>query len=454
MKVILFGLGNYYGRFRKYFNDNDIVVLCDNNKERQGEIVDGKLVIAPEKIEQYEYDKIYILSSYIKEIRRQLISLGVIEKKIVSYYDVKISVNQYKKYEGDLSKKDYSSDILIIASDMNNSGATVALLEVVRQINVLGEKNIVVATPLDGELTEKFVNTCSEFIIDPRLLSGTLNDIEWTSKYSVIFVNTVHMFYLFRDRKLSTKIIWWLHEPSMFYSNVDSEILKSLDYSNLDIYAVSKVAINAFMETGCLEKCRTLVCGKTDIPRNNPVKKRDAQIAFITVGGVMNIKGQDVLVSAVRKLCEYGYDNFSVKLIGYESGSFAENLKRMCLDYNLPVVFCGAMRNEEVLTNIENSDVLICSSREETLSIAAIEAMMKRIPCIVSSTAGISEYIQDFDNSIIFESTNSDDLCEKMKWCLDNHSILPTMGNLARELYEQVFSTKHLLAQLDIILRN
>ena len=41
MRAILFGLGNYYGRFRKYFDDEDIVVLCDNNKEQHGKIIDG-----------------------------------------------------------------------------------------------------------------------------------------------------------------------------------------------------------------------------------------------------------------------------------------------------------------------------------------------------------------------------------------------------------------------------
>lgn len=452
MRAILFGLGNYYSRFRKYFRDEDIVVLCDNNKEQHGKIIDGKRVVSPEEICKYEYDSIYILSSYIKEITSQLKKLGVSSKRIVPYYDVEINDISYKMQEGLISRKECLSEILIISSDMNNSGATIALLEVVRQVSELGKYNIIVATPLDGELSEKYRKICCEFIIEPKLLSGTLNDIKWTRKYQIIFVNTVHMFYLFRDRQLDAKTLWWLHEPSLFYSSVDSSVLNSINYSNLNIYAVSKVAERAFIETGCKEKCDILVCGKVDSPRTKALIKVDSQITFVTVGGVMKIKGQDILISAVKELRECGYRDFTAKLIGYDCGNYAEELKKICKEYNLPVTFCGGMKNDDVLDSIESSNVLVCSSREETLSIASIEAMMKGVPCIVSNQVGIAEYVRNKYNSLVFESENSDDLFEKMKWFLDNPDMIKIMGERARELYEQVFSTDKLRERIKRII--
>lgn len=452
MRAILFGLGNYYGRFRKYFSDNDIVALCDNNIERQGEIIDGKRVISPEDISAYEYDKIYILSSYIKEITSQLKRLGVSSKKIFPYYDVEINDDSHNVQKGLLPRREELPDILIIASDMNNSGATVALLEVVRQMNVLGKYNTVVSTPIDGELSEEYRKTCCDFIIEPKLLAGTLNDIRWTKKYCLIFVNTVHMYYLFRDRQLDSQILWWLHEPSLFYSSVDSTVLGQINYSNLHIYAVSKVAERAFVETGCKEKCDILVCGKKDSPRMHELKLPCSKMTFVTVGGVMKLKGQDVLISAVKKLREHGYSNFTVNIIGYDTGYYAEKLKKFCKEYNLPVAFCGGMKNDDVLDCIESSNVLVCSSREETLSIASIEAMMKGVPCIVSDQAGIAEYVRNKDNSFVFESENSDDLFQKMKWFLDNPDMIEKMGERARKLYEQVFSTDKLRERIKKII--
>ena len=110
------------------------------------------------------------------------------------------------------------------------------------------------------------------------------------------------------------------------------------------------------------------------------------------------------------------------------------------------------MKNDDVLDSIESSNVLVCSSREETLSIASIEAMMKGVPCIVSNQVGIAEYVRNKYNSFVFESENSDDLFEKMKWFLDNPDMIKIMGERARELYEQVFSTDKLRERIKRII--
>ena len=72
MRVVLFGTGKYYSRYKNFVKD-DIVALLDNNKKLQGTVIDKVSVHPPEDIVKLEYDLIIISSMvYIEEIRCQL----------------------------------------------------------------------------------------------------------------------------------------------------------------------------------------------------------------------------------------------------------------------------------------------------------------------------------------------------------------------------------------------
>ena len=76
MKFLLFGTGEYYNRYKIWFARKEVLALIDNSKEKQGQYIDGILVISPEDVQlyrQYEYDAIIILSFYIKAMKTQLI---------------------------------------------------------------------------------------------------------------------------------------------------------------------------------------------------------------------------------------------------------------------------------------------------------------------------------------------------------------------------------------------
>lgn len=441
MRAILFGLGNYYSRFRKYFRDEDIVVLCDNNKEQHGKIIDGKRVISPEEICKYEYDKVYILSSYVQEIRAQLLDLGINEDKIEVFFNISIGSNNVEKTKGN-KQTEKGKEILVIASDFNStSGATTVLLEASKLLLKSGY-DITAASPIDGMAKESFLQVCCEVIIDPRLLVGTLADIEWVEKYDKIIVNTVHYYYLFRKHNTSKQIIWWLHEPEMYYSSIDTKILNGIDYQNIRVYAVSNIARNPISKRTDKIRCDILVYGKKDSPRCSLRIKDHAKMKFIVIGGITHIKGQDILVEAVMKINNQAKGRFEVIFVGNNRGRFADELKEVISKYCLPIKYVNPMNNNKVLELLEEQDVLICCSREDSLPVVTIEAMMKSVPCIISNMTGTADYVNNYANSIIFENENADDLSKKIMWCLDHKDKVIDMGQNARKVYEEFFSAE------------
>ena len=91
MRVIIFG-ANDDGRdlFRQLMplmviGIIDVVAFIDNDSRLIGREIEGKKVIVPEQVKNYDYDLIIVAPIFVVEISRQLIDLGVSEDRIIPY---------------------------------------------------------------------------------------------------------------------------------------------------------------------------------------------------------------------------------------------------------------------------------------------------------------------------------------------------------------------------------
>ena len=76
MRYLLFGTGDCYERYKRWFCKNEIVALIDNSVDKQGKKLDGYEVISPAEGIQREFDAVIILSFYVRDMRAQLESLA------------------------------------------------------------------------------------------------------------------------------------------------------------------------------------------------------------------------------------------------------------------------------------------------------------------------------------------------------------------------------------------
>lgn len=82
--LLIFGAGNKAKEITRYIDkkNNSIACYIDNDAAKQGQKYLGKKIISPNNIAAYQYQYILIASIYWKEIREQLISLGIDKRKI------------------------------------------------------------------------------------------------------------------------------------------------------------------------------------------------------------------------------------------------------------------------------------------------------------------------------------------------------------------------------------
>lgn len=114
MKYLIFGTGGVARRYmRHWYNGyfehgtNSILAFVDNDVEKIGNKFLHKPIISPSDINKYDYDYIVICSSFIKEIKSQLIDeVGCnpdciltqteVEKLIYNYFDIELGLRLKK----------------------------------------------------------------------------------------------------------------------------------------------------------------------------------------------------------------------------------------------------------------------------------------------------------------------------------------------------------------------
>ncbi len=163
------------------------------------------------------------------------------------------------------------------------------------------------------------------------------------------------------------------------------------------------------------------------------------RMKFVTIGYIEWRKGQDLLLDAIEQLPADIGDAAEFILIGQKTSLMAQKLESRISDMK-NVKMLGTVTRREVHELLIKSDMLICPSREDPMPTVCAEAMMHRVPCIVSDAAGTSAYIRDGYDGLIFAAENTTELAEKIIWSVRHFENIKEMGNKAYEIYEKFFS--------------
>ena len=448
MKYLLFGTGNYYQRYKKWFEHENVVALIDNNKKIQNTYLDGKKIVSPNEAVKLEYDVIVVLSFYITEMKEQLISLGVKNEKIFHFYDLHkllfsedFSSKYLKKDQRYLkSTRDGKKKILLLSHDLELGGPALALYHVALVIKKRGY-NVTVASMLDGELRPFLLDKNISVVIDCNLQVCTMKERAWVKNYDLILCNTINYHVFLTDRYLEVPVLWWLHDSDYFYNGIRSGVIENIDYSNVYMYSVGPVPKHAFLKRCPQLDVNYLNYAVKDIDDVCEIDKKENvdKICTVCIGYVEPRKGQDILCEAISKLPGEMQKKITNKYVGNNTSLLAQDLMEQNKN-NDNVIFTGLVDRKGINQILRETDLLICPSREDPMPTVCAEAMMHKVPCLVSDATGTAEYLTNYKNGIIFESENVNDLTNKLIWCIEHKEMLPTIGHYAREIYENNFS--------------
>jgi acetyltransferase-like isoleucine patch superfamily enzyme len=103
IKIIVFGLSEDGKKLIKDLfpmilcKAIEVVCICDNDSRLKGQKFQNIKIENLNKIKKYDFDKIIVTPIFFEAIKKQLVSLGISEKKIIPYYHDYETYFGYKK---------------------------------------------------------------------------------------------------------------------------------------------------------------------------------------------------------------------------------------------------------------------------------------------------------------------------------------------------------------------
>lgn len=436
MRVIIFGTGKLYEKNKQKLSQMDIVAFLDNDIEKRGKCIDGKVIDLPQNIFNYEYEYVLLISIHYKEMRRQLEQLGVSAELIIDREDKGYWANLRKIEKYDLIENRASeSKVLLVTHDFSLTGAPIMLYYASKILKDNGY-DVTVYSKADGKLKYDYlkIGISVEIFEDYNF---TENEIyQYFSKYQMILVNTVTLFELVdKMRWVNSPVIWWLHEEDNVYEEYQIKILP--EYSRLYIYGVSNRAVNAYKKYSGKSRIEEFTYGiPFEVSRQGKKDNHfENKVVFAIIGCVSERKGHDVLVASVEK--NWGRWNPVAEfwIIGIITDKQREEL-----EVTGKFKIFGCVDHRTLVHMYSQIDVVVCPSRNDPMPVILAEGMMNKKVCIASDMTGTAEKIIPYENGLICRAGDVDSLSDQIDWILYNRDKLEGIGERAYDIYKKNFS--------------
>lgn len=444
MRVIIFGLGKIYrDNIHSFPSQDKIVAYMDNNKELYGQCIDGVKVVSPMDIAHYEYDKVVIMSSYVNEIKQQLLCLGVSEDKII--YGLQYIYGRKSYYKPQSIVPEKRKKILIATSNLGYHGGAMVCIFLA---NILVEEgySVTIAASI-GDAA--FIKEYSQKGIQLEVLEGfqyaKLENIGWISNFDLVIANTYPMILFALEISEKVKTVLWLHESKNVYSEMRfllSYIKKKLLKTKLKIYAVSEMARDNFCEEIGYRKEQVTVLEYGISSVSDRKIDRNESVTFAIIGTIYPLKQQKLFVDAVELLNKQQQEENRYWIIGkIADQKYAQKVLEQIEDKTY-IQYLGEKSQKELSALYDKIDVIVVCSKQESLPIVVVEALMRKKICIVCDNTGISKYITNKENGYIYKTNAIDELVKVMQYVLNNKNLFKEVGENARKIYEEKFSAQ------------
>ena len=446
MKFLLFGTGDYYQRYKKWFLNHEVLALIDNSLNKIGTYIDGILVVSPKEISLYDYDYIVILSFQFDDMKKQLLELKVLEEKIYHFYtlhkliDWRESPKEVIRYNYNQNVYTGSRQVLLLTQELTVGGPGLALL----QLGLSLRKHfcdITVASMIDGPLRERLKREQIDTIIDSNMQLSTMLEEPWVEKYDLIICNTLNFHVFLSERNKKIPCVWWLHDAEFFYAGADKKLIRDLDLDNLYIYSVGSIPRKAIKKINPALEIKDLLYSVDDVATKILPNNESGEIIFVMIGFLEYIKGHDILVEAIKQKYEKISGKIKFVIIGHDDTLYGNEIKNECKSMK-EISFIGVIGRKEIHQYLENADALVCPSRQDSMPTVVAEAMSHSTACIISDVIGTAEFLEDKVNCLKFPTEDAERLGEILVWSICNRESLKTIGKESRKIYEELFSVE------------
>ncbi len=228
-----------------------------------------------------------------------------------------------------------------------------------------------------------------------------------------------------------------VHGPSEFYDVLNQAVGVKVSQADFAV-AISDFGRSQLMglvDEKHWDKLHVVHCGVE--PNSYPARqpRSDGPVRLITVGRLAPVKGQALLLEAVRDLRAKDVD---VQLTVVGDGPKREALEAHAERLGVlgAVEFTGAVGQDEIAQHYLAADVYVHASFAEGVPIVVMEAMAHRLPVVATGVMGVRELVRDGENGLVVRPARVDELVAAVTRLANDPEERARMGDAGRRTVE------------------
>lgn len=228
----------------------------------------------------------------------------------------------------------------------------------------------------------------------------------------------------------------------LFRNFLEPFSLRHSDY----VYCVAKAAEKKDIIVHNSKYLLPCIQNATEFNHGKPIDRRNLgfssnDIIVVVVGRVSVDKGMQTLERVISANQEA-----NVKFLIVGEGDYSSEMQKKYKD-RTDVYFTGFTDNPYGYLDI--SDIYLCVSLHENMSIALLEAGQHALPCIVTDVGDNADVVRNGVNGFVVCVDDADAISQHINQLTKNEPMRKAMGVKAREIIKKDYSIENMLNKID-----
>lgn len=369
-------------------------------------------------------------------------------------------------------KRGFNVKIIV---DTIKTKADTSQIELLEQYDLMNK-----VSKMDHPVTKRLRNKKTIYLLGkPVLFYYFIKYILYKKKKSLDYIFTLHYYLNYRKAKvfhvhfatainplfelkkigfLKSKIIITFHGHDAHFLPEGRQLVDLINDFNeyVEYITVNSLYIkNKLVKKGfTAENIKIISIGvDTLFFSNNIVDKiENKSFNIITVGRLIELKGQSFGIKSVKLLVDKGYKiNYTLVGIGDE----LEQLKKIVVELNLEdsVHFYGIASQTEIKELLRQNDLFLMTStsdiygRCEAFGVVSLEAQAMGLPVVGFKSGGFVETIIEGKTGVTVEDKDCIAMANQIEFLINNNEIRRIMGKAAKKNIKENFDTSIVTAK-------
>lgn len=386
----------------------------------------------------------------------------------------------HELHNRNLLKTKNASRIVIIANQLNNTGAPFVIVDMVKKMtdkfpSLAKSIKFIAFTPIDvsNVIKLKRVGVVPEIYTNRELgLSLHDGDVVVLNSFAISHVTAISAIKGVKDGTVR-KLYWYGHESSpegFVDAIVKKEMAALLKSGKAKVYSVSEATLREYARFFGTDENVSKMTFPFSFPEDMFRVRKPAdfnELKFVLIGSMMDMrKGQYPILYAFIDFYHNHYTknpskyrNFHIEFIGaYEktdlTPSAAYHVRNIKKQFDLSAIALGdhysitpGLSHEEVLKKVAAANVTVCYSLTEALGIFVYEGMATGHPIIRNESAGQEEQLQDGVNGYAVSSADFPGLVAAIEKMLNKstttNEMLAKMSQVSFDIARQAMNFEY-----------